>query len=135
MKTDEEAIREKVRKSIEELDTSLSDSRVPENGVPHEDLRIREITERIVAEETERHFTAKGLVKYVSSTGRVYWLTPEERDHRLASRQHRRSKRKRKKLPRAIDRKKALALFFFLVVVVLVVWLLFATGVFNIPER
>ena len=75
---DEKQLREKIRKSLEQFDerepSILEDGLKPDKKDPD---RAKEI-ETIVSDETDKYYQQKGLIKHVSSTGRVYWLTPEE---------------------------------------------------------
>ena len=48
---------------------------------------------KIIQEETERFYSERGLVRYVSSTGKVLWITKEEAENRRGRRIKKRKKK------------------------------------------
>ena len=82
---EEAALREKVRQSLnlilkeprEEVARDVADGGA-ERG------RLSE-AEKIIAEETERYYQGMGLVKHISRSGQVFWITPAE-ERRLRKR-------------------------------------------------
>jgi hypothetical protein len=61
----------------------------------------------ILTEETEAFYERMGLVRHVSRTGRIHWVTPEEQAH-LSSR---RRKRRRRRDPSMLERLNSRVLF------------------------
>jgi hypothetical protein len=125
---DEKQLREKIRKSLEHFEenepSNFEDGLKPEKKDPD---RAKEI-ETIVSDETDRYFQQKGLIKHISSSGRVYWLTPEEEEG--WERRHNRRKKKTKKVKRKMTKKEVLFYIFFLLAALIIIIVLFRTAVF-----
>ena len=96
--TDEEQkIRDSVRRSLMSLRQEKSAD--AEADDPEELEKLGE-AERIIAEETERYYTERGLVRHVTRSGRVTWLPPAE-----AARAAERRTRPKRKHRRRFDRR------------------------------
>jgi hypothetical protein len=87
---EEQRIRETVRKSLENI---LGEGhRVPgATPAPQAAAGLTD-AERILAEETEAYYARMGLIKHVSRSGQVFWVTPHE-ESRLRERRARRKRR------------------------------------------
>jgi hypothetical protein len=125
---DEKELREKIRKSLEQFEenepSAFEDGLKPDKKDPD---RAREI-ETIVSDETDKYFQQKGLVKHISSSGRVYWLTPEEEAG--WERRHTRRRKKKKTAKRKMTKKEILFYVFFLLAALVTIIVLFRTAVF-----
>jgi hypothetical protein len=130
---DEKQLREKIRRSLEQFKESepsaLKGDAVPEVKEPPENSQRKE---QIITEETERYFQEKGLVKHISSTGRVYWLTPEEKERRISLRSRKKRTKRTKQPKRKITRKEVLFYIFFFLGALIIILVLFHTAVFNL---
>ena len=79
---EEAEIRARIRERLvkrQEDERELRESKKQERELQAEIERVRW---HIMEDETERFHRALGRKKYVSSSGQVKWLTPEEFDHR-----------------------------------------------------
>ncbi len=89
---EEAAIREEMRQKL------LEQEEETEREVAHQESERRRLMEserlrwRVIEEETERFHGEHGRVRYVSSSGKVLWLTPEQ----VAQRRARKSKSRRR---------------------------------------
>ena len=79
--SEERRIRETVRQG---LDNILNATMEPSSdGASSPDDTTRDLerlaeAERIIAEETQRYYDGRGLVKHETSDGRLLWVTPTE---------------------------------------------------------
>lgn len=86
---EEAEIRETVRRSLDSILKSPGEkSSEPVAGAPPELERIAD-AKRIIGDETEQYYTKLGLVKHVSRSNQIFWVTPAERDRLLRSRRRR----------------------------------------------
>ena len=130
---DEKQLREKIRRSLEQIKESepstLKGKVVQEEKESAENSKLKE---QIISEETDKYFQEKGLIKHISSSGRIYWLTPEEEERW----KHRRSRKKKKKRNNQakpkITKKEVLFYIFFFLCALIIIIVLFHTAVFNL---
>ena len=123
---EEAEIRTRIREQLlkrQEDEHTLRESKKQERERQAEIERLRW---HVIEEETEQFHRALGRKKYVSSSGQVKWLTPEEFDARRARRSRSKSKyRRRSKRVRLGDviqeQLRAMALSFAVSVLLLVV--------------
>ena len=90
--------------------------------------RDSDALEQIVADETDKFFERKGLIKHISSSGRVYWLTPEEEEG-WKRRHNRKKRRKKKKTKPKITKKEIVFYVFFFLSALIIIIVLFRTAV------
>ena len=95
-KDEEQRIRDTVRRSLDNILGSKADEDGGGVDAPSELDKLTE-AERIIAEETERYYQARGLVRHQSRSGRVHWVTPDE-EEKLRERDGRRRHRTRRPL-------------------------------------
>ena len=81
----EDELRQRVRRSLESILSDGGERPDAATVLPgQEPARVQ----AIVDEETERFYTRMGLVKHVSRSGRVFWVTEAEKE-KLGSRRRR----------------------------------------------
>lgn len=85
---EQQRIRETVRRSLDHILGSSDNPAAPAATVEQPSERLAE-AERIIAEETERYYATRGLIRHESRSGRVHWVTPAE-SQRLQQRSGRR---------------------------------------------
>jgi hypothetical protein len=123
---DEKKLRDKIRKSLDQLEDK-DPSLLGTGERPAEDPERASHLEKIVADETDKYFEEKGLKKHISSSGRVYWLTPEEEQGWERHHVHRR--KKKKKTRHSLTRKEILFYVFFFLSALIIIIVLFRTTV------
>lgn len=93
---EERELREKVKKELEEQNKKkkvIQKKRIQEyKNILEREKHIQEI----IQEEEETFYSEKGFKKYISRTGNIYWLSPEEYEQRMKKRKSHRRKSKSK---------------------------------------
>ena len=85
---EQQRIRDTVRRSLDHILGSAEGAATATAAVELPNERLAE-AERIIAEETERYYATRGLIRHESRSGRVHWVTPVEAE-RLQGRSTRR---------------------------------------------
>ncbi|MCK4668013.1 hypothetical protein KAU33_14760 [Candidatus Dependentiae bacterium] len=100
LKPEEEiALREKVKKELEEQNKKkkvIQKKRIQEyKNILEREKQVQEI----IWEEEETFYSEKGFKKYISRTGNIYWLSPEEYEQKMKKRKSHRRKSRSKNNP------------------------------------